>query len=104
MLNQETDFKYEIIVHDDCSQDATPEILKSYIAKYPDKIRIILQNENQHSKGTNILDDIVLPVARGKYIAFAKVMIIGLMIRSYKTNWCICKTSRMLDMCTSGKK
>ena len=72
MLNQETDFKYEIIVHDDCSQDATPEILKSYIAKYPDKIRIILQNENQHSKGTNILDDIVLPVARGKYIALCE--------------------------------
>ena len=72
MLNQETDFKYEIIVHDDCSQDATPEILKSYIAKYPDKIRIILQNENQHSKGVPILKKYIIPRICGEYVAMCE--------------------------------
>jgi glycosyltransferase involved in cell wall biosynthesis len=35
MLNQETDFKYEIIVHDDCSQDATLTNISFSIINFP---------------------------------------------------------------------
>jgi len=69
-LMQKVDFDYEIIIHDDASMDNTPQIIKEYANKYPGKIIPILQTENQFSKGTEINTKIVIPKARGKYIAF----------------------------------
>lgn len=68
-LMQRTSFAYEILVHDDVSTDGTIDILKEYQKKYPDKIRLLLEEENQYSKGVDILNDICIPQARGKYIA-----------------------------------
>lgn len=68
-LIQKTSFAYEILIHDDVSTDGTREILKEYQEKYPDKIRLLLEDENQYSKGVDILNDICIPQARGKYIA-----------------------------------
>ncbi|WP_214759639.1 glycosyltransferase [Exiguobacterium sp. s129] len=67
-LMQETDFEVEILIHEDASTDRTAEIVRSYEAKYPDKIRVIYQQENQFSKGVyvNLLND---ERACGKYIA-----------------------------------
>lgn len=67
-VSQKTDFPLEIIIHDDCSTDRTPEIIRENVKKYPGLIRPIFQRENQMSKGL-----VVLPFAlreiRGKYIA-----------------------------------
>lgn len=71
-LIQETNFNYEILVHDDVSTDGTVEILKEYRKKYPDKIRLILEEENQYSQGVDITKDICFPLVRGKYIAFCE--------------------------------
>lgn len=49
-LSQKTSLTYEIIVHDDASTDRTQCILKDYFRRYPSKIRLILQGENQYSK------------------------------------------------------
>lgn len=65
-LMQKTNFPYEIVVHDDVSTDGTREILLQYQEKYPDKIRLILQEENQYSKGSPIVD-FLIPQIRGKY-------------------------------------
>ena len=46
ILMQKVDFKYEILVGDDCSADATPEILLEYQSKYPDKFCIRLRQKN----------------------------------------------------------
>lgn len=54
-LIQRTSFAYEILVHDDVSTDGTIDILKEYQKKYPDKIRLLLEEENQYSKGVDIL-------------------------------------------------
>ena len=35
ILNQKTNFKYDVIVHDDASTDHTAEIVKEYEKKYP---------------------------------------------------------------------
>jgi glycosyltransferase involved in cell wall biosynthesis len=67
---QKTNFEYEIIIHDDASSDETPEIIKEYASKYPEKIIPVIQIENQFSKGIEIIDQFVIPKARGKYIAF----------------------------------
>ena len=70
-LMQKTNFPYEIVVHDDVSTDGTREILLQYQEKYPDKIRLILQEENQFSKGIRILPTFLIPAIRGKYAAYS---------------------------------
>lgn len=71
-LSQRTDFRYEVIVHDDASTDSTAEIIREYEARYPDIIRPIYQTENQYSKGISITNAYMRPKARGKYIAFCE--------------------------------
>ena len=34
-LLQETDFPFEVLIHDDASTDATSKIINSYVEKYP---------------------------------------------------------------------
>lgn len=46
ILAQKVNFKYEIVVGEDCSQDGTREILLEYKEKYPDKIVLLLNEEN----------------------------------------------------------
>lgn len=72
-LKQETDFAYEVLIHDDASTDRTGEIIREYAERYPDVIRPILQTENQYSKGfTNISGTFNFPRARGRYIAMCE--------------------------------
>ena len=69
ILMQKTNFKYEVIVHDDASTDGTAAIVRQYAEKYPDIIRPIYQTENQYSKGISIGMTYLYPNARGKYLA-----------------------------------
>lgn len=71
-VSQQTNFRYEVLIHDDASTDETPDIIKEYERKYPDIIKPIYQKENQYSKGIKILQTYNLPRARGKYIAFCE--------------------------------
>ena len=71
-IKQVTDFEVEYIIHDDASTDGTQEILKEYEEKYPGKFRMIYEDSNQWSKGRKIFREILLPMARGKYIAFCE--------------------------------
>lgn len=71
-VNQQTNFKYEVLIHDDASTDSTPDIIKEYERNYPDIIKPIFQKENQYSKGVSISNIFQYPRARGKYIAFCE--------------------------------
>lgn len=71
-LAQKTNFRYEIIIHDDASTDKTAEIVKEYEKKYPNLVRGIYQETNQFKKNQpNIkwIQDIAIQNCRGKYIA-----------------------------------
>lgn len=71
-LNQQVDFGYEILIHDDASTDCTADIIRDYTKKYPGLIKPVLQTENQYSKGTRVGAVYNLPRAKGKYIAFCE--------------------------------
>lgn len=71
IIMQKVNFKYEILVHDDASDDQTAEIIKGYQAKYPELLNVIYDDENTYTKGTKILDENI-DRARGKYIAICE--------------------------------
>lgn len=50
LVNQKTNYPYEIRVYDDCSLDKNAEICRAYAEKYPDKIKLTLQPENTFLK------------------------------------------------------
>lgn len=66
VLMQKTKFDYEIIIADDCSADGVQEILKDYQARYPEKIKLLLQDKNLGLIGNYTS---MLHQCRGKYIA-----------------------------------
>lgn len=67
-LAQETDFPFEILVHDDCSTDDTVTVLREYQQKYPDKVRLFLEEVNQGTKHLHRFLDKV----RGDYVAICE--------------------------------
>lgn len=76
MLCQKTDFKFEILINDDCSTDGTTEIIKEYEAKYPDIIKPLYHSENQYSKsyrqGNMMSITFNFPRVKGKYVAMCE--------------------------------
>lgn len=68
-VNQKTNFKFEVIVHDDASTDNTADIIREYAEKHPDIIKPIFQKENQWGKVGSVTTEYVYPLLRGKYIA-----------------------------------
>ncbi len=71
-VRQKTNFRYEVLIHDDASSDGTADIIRSYAERFPDIIKPIFQKENQYSKGVKISRKYLYPIAKGKYIAFCE--------------------------------
>jgi len=68
ILMQKTNFKVEIIIHDDASNDGTAEIILEYQNKYPHLFNNIMHTENQWSQGKSVMTPLFeKPI--GKYIA-----------------------------------
>lgn len=69
VLKQKTNFRYELVIGDDCSTDGTTELISEYSAKYPDIIRHIIRKENLGAK-RNAQD--LNSYLEGKYVALCE--------------------------------
>lgn len=66
VLMQKTNYKYKIVIAEDGSKDNTRSILLEYQKKFPDRIRLILQDKNVGAQANNID---LLSNLEGKYVA-----------------------------------
>lgn len=66
VLNQKTNFKFEILIGDDASSDRTCEIIAEYARKKPDLIRFFPRTKNV---GATKNDYCLMKEAKGKYLA-----------------------------------
>jgi glycosyltransferase involved in cell wall biosynthesis len=66
VLDQKIDVPFEVIVGDDHSSDNSLEVIESFRSRYPDVIRVVVQEKNVGFSG-NFADTVAL--ARGEYIA-----------------------------------
>ncbi len=66
VLAQRMNFDYEIVIGEDCSTDATRDIVMDFHRRYPGRIVVLLRNHNVGGK-QNFLD--TLATCRGQYVA-----------------------------------
>ena len=72
-VKQITNFRFEVIVHDDASTDNTKSIIQKYVELYPDLFIPMYETENQYSKGQGGINiRIMAPKIRGKYVAYCE--------------------------------
>lgn len=71
-VTQKTNFRFEAIVHDDCSTDNTAAIIREYAEKYPSIIKPIFETENQYCNSKGNLGRTIRGHTRGKYVAYCE--------------------------------
>ncbi|PGT81118.1 glycosyltransferase [Bacillus sp. AFS040349] len=68
-LMQKTNFKFEILIGEDCSTDCTRNIVENYSKRYPGMIKIITSNENVGGRENMVR---LKENSKGKYIAICE--------------------------------
>ena len=71
IVTQETDFKFQVIIHDDCSTDNSADIIREYASKYPDLIIPIFEEENVYAH-VGAFDLFLRSYIKGKYFAYCE--------------------------------
>jgi len=69
VIGQKTEFPFELVISEDCSNDGTREIVLEYQRKYPDIIRVLISDQNIGATKNTYRTD---RACRGKYIAYCE--------------------------------
>lgn len=69
VLAQDTSYRFEIIVHDDCSTDGSSDIIDKIVLENSDVVRLVRPHSNRFSKDRFSFFSDVIKLCRGKYIA-----------------------------------
>lgn len=67
VLMQKTDYKFEVLVGEDCSTDETRNVLKQYEKKHPNKIKVFYRERNLNKEKIRNSADLRMR-CKGKYI------------------------------------
>jgi glycosyltransferase involved in cell wall biosynthesis len=67
-LAQETDFDFEVVIGDDCSTDATREVILDLVRRHPGRIVPVFPETNLGNGGKRIFLE-TIRACRGRYIA-----------------------------------
>ena len=67
VLAQQTTFDVELVLGEDCSTDETRAVCERYVAKYPDRVRLITSPTNV---GWRVNYRRTFEACRGKYVAY----------------------------------
>src|SRR5947209_8603878 len=65
---QSRGYGYEVVVNDDGSTDATAEVVREFMHRYPGRVRLVQSTGNQ-GKGAGIRRAVL--ASRGQYILFS---------------------------------
>ena len=68
IINQVTEYKFCLYIHDDCSTDQSRNIIENYARKYPEIIVPVFAKKNRLSRGISPFVQILLPMAKGKFV------------------------------------
>ncbi|MBP5385741.1 MAG: glycosyltransferase [Lachnospiraceae bacterium] len=68
VLEQKTDFDFEVVVGEDCSTDRTREIVSAVAAEYPDRVRLLFRDKNLGRPTLNVYETTM--ECRGDYLAY----------------------------------
>jgi glycosyltransferase involved in cell wall biosynthesis len=68
VMMQETNFDYEVVVGEDCSSDRTRQILLVLQKKYPERLKLLLHENNLGNYGSGNLKA-TLEACQGQYLA-----------------------------------
>jgi glycosyltransferase involved in cell wall biosynthesis len=66
VLMQKTNFDYELVIGEDCSTDGTRAIICDYAKRYPERIRLLLQ---EHNLGEALNEIATMNACQGEYLA-----------------------------------
>ncbi|HEX3035122.1 MAG TPA: glycosyltransferase [Thermodesulfobacteriota bacterium] len=66
VLMQKVNFDYEILISEDCSTDSTRDIIIGFQKRYPDRIRLLLSEQNLNSNEVIVRG---IQASQGQYIA-----------------------------------
>jgi glycosyltransferase involved in cell wall biosynthesis len=69
ILRQETTFRFEVVIGEDCSTDRTREIVRHYESSHPDIVRVV-SSESNVGMTENFYRTV--KACRGKYVAFCE--------------------------------
>ena len=67
ILMQKTEYKFEVLVGEDCSKDGTREILQQYEEKYPNIFKMFYRDTNMYNQNPTNAGDLKLR-CKGKYM------------------------------------
>lgn len=103
-MMQKTNFKFEVLIHDDASTDGSADIIREYEKKYPDIIKPIYQKENQYSKGVKVSWVYQYPRAKGKYIALCEGDDYWIDVNKLQNQVNIMENENSISLCTHSVK
>lgn len=66
LVEQQTNFAFEVIVGDDCSTDGTRAVVQEFVERYPQLVRALFQEQNSGGSHNNLE---VHAAATGDYVA-----------------------------------